>query len=166
MNKKLVIMLFAVLALLLVVGCNTDESSQDVEAETTSEEILYKNTTYDIVIEENSGWELKSDANTDNLNVILRNGKSQAIISSVSSDRKFADIKKELQASTKNIEIISEDDNQFAYQSTLEDAVRTDVFFKEHNESNNLIIIFMSPEAAYKQAKPNAESLLKHIKQL
>ncbi|WP_182201338.1 hypothetical protein [Paraliobacillus salinarum] len=166
MNRKLIIILLAILALLLVVGCNTDESSQDVEAETTSKDVLYKNATYDIVVEKNDDWELKSDANTDNLNVILRNGKSQAIISSVSSDRKFAAVKKELKASTKNIKIISEDNNRLSYQSTLEDAILTDVYFKEHNSSINLIIIFMSPESAYEQAKPSVKSLLKHIKQL
>ncbi|MFB1051885.1 hypothetical protein [Paraliobacillus sp. JSM ZJ581] len=164
MNRKSVFTLMALFSILLLVGCKADKPSQNVEAESTKGSILYENKNYDLSIKENADWKFKSDADTNNLNVILSHGKSQAIISSVSSDRTFADIKQELKASTENIEIISEENNTLSYQSTFEDAVRTDVYFKEHNKSVNLIIIFMSPVSAYEQTKPNIESLLNHIK--
>ncbi|CQR48456.1 hypothetical protein BN1058_02825 [Paraliobacillus sp. PM-2] len=166
MIKKWSILLLLLFFIFILAGCKGEEASNNVDAKADGDAVLYENKIFDISIAHNSDWKFKSETESDNLNVILSHGKSQAIISSVSSNRTFEDIKQELKAGTKNIEVISEENKTLSYKSKLKDAVRTDIFFVEHNKSINLIVIFMSPASAYEQAKPNMESLLNHINNL
>ncbi|GGM38227.1 hypothetical protein GCM10011351_25450 [Paraliobacillus quinghaiensis] len=154
----------------LLVGCNGEtesdnsaEVNQKENVESEENELLYVNEAYGISIAQNADWTFESEVVSANLNVVLSHNKLEAIISTVSADRTFEEIKQELKSGAGDVEVISEEGHTLSYKSKLKNAVRTDVYFKEHNDSKNLIIIFMSPNSEYEQAKPNIKSLLNHI---
>ncbi|PKR78085.1 hypothetical protein CEY16_09210 [Halalkalibacillus sediminis] len=156
----------------LLVACNVETKSESDnlaevnkkdDGKTEENELLYENEKYGISVEQNSAWTFKSEVVKSNLNVVLSHNKLEAIISSVSANKTFEEIKQEIKSGAGDVEIISEEGNKLFFKSKLKNAIRTDVYFKEYNDSNNFIIIFMSPVSEYEQAKPNIESLLNHI---
>lgn len=171
--------LFALTLLSIIsflVACAEDSKIEDSKTNSTTEEnkvaaelnaeqknAIYQSEEYGITILQNLDWKFDLEEETENLNVMLSHNKLNAIISTVSAEKSFEDIKNELKAGAGDVEVVSEDDNSLSFKSKLKNAVRTDVYFKRRNVDKNLIIIFMSPVAKYEQAKPNIESLLNHI---
>ncbi|MFO8069168.1 MAG: hypothetical protein R6U02_04160 [Alkalibacterium sp.] len=156
--------------LLLLVGCNdetladakSDESSIESH-ETAEKDFLYENEAFGIRISQSMEWRLESEKESDNLTVVLNHNKLSAIVSSVSSTNTFEDIKKELLKGADKVSIIAEEDGYLSYKSKLKEPVRTDVYFEEHNDSKNYIIVFMSPSSEYEANQPEIESLLSNI---
>ncbi|WP_368646295.1 hypothetical protein AB4027_05290 [Alkalibacterium putridalgicola] len=167
--KKSLIPILLTSALFLA-GCNEEpladtkiESSQSETSSVVKVSYLYENEDYQLAISENMDWQLESEKETDNLNVVLNDDTLTALVSSVSASNTFEDIKKELIKGAGNVTVLSESDDFLSYKSKLKNAVRTDVYFKEQDELKNYIITFMSQTSEFEDNQPKVESLLNNI---
>lgn len=155
---------------LIISGC-TEEALPDnktevkavesVESEDT--EILYQNEEHGLTISENLEWELESEKETDNLNIVLKHNKLKAIVSSVSSANSFEDIKTDLFKGAGNVSLVQDKEDFISFESSLKDSIRTDVYFRNQDDADHYIIIFMSQASNYDDNQEKIESLLSHI---
>ncbi|GEK88816.1 hypothetical protein SAMN04488100_10446 [Alkalibacterium putridalgicola] len=167
LKKKIIPLVFLVFALTLV-GCG-DDIPADTKAENTVQndvveesDSLYTNDERGISISPNMEWQFESESKSDNLNIVLKHNKLKAIVSSVSPTRSFEDIKKELMKGSGDVAVLSDEADYLSYQSKLKKAVRTDVYFREHNDEQNVIMIFMSSSENYQENQEKIESLVSH----
>ena len=163
----------AVLSMLAIflVGCTeetaAESQTEDNHAERSvqeAEEPLYENDKYGLSILAAGNWALETDKESGNLNVVLSTGKLNAIVSSVASDKPFEEISEELIRGAGSVSVLTEQDEFLSYQSTLKKPVRTDVYFREHNDEQNILVIFMSPSSVFEDHQPQIERLLSNIK--
>ncbi len=152
-------------------GCNDNTTTQQtVEVKPISiQEVdkpapLYENEAINLLVTQSGDWQVDTEARSYNLEVTLHTQQLHAIISTVSTTQNFAGVKQELLSSVGDVEILSENDEQFSFQSKLKSPVRTDVFIKESKDANyHLVIVFMSPVSEYDRNQPEMKDLLNHI---
>lgn len=146
----------------LLVGCKQDVESDLASAKQT---VMHENKQYGITIYENSDWQFVSEQQSDNINIKLSHpNKLNAIITTASSEKSFAMIKQELLAGAGDIDVIAEDDDTLSYRSKLQDAIRTDVYFKPNHGEKHILVIFMSPVSVHEEVAPYIDRLLNHLK--
>ena len=154
----------------LLVGC-TEEQATESQTEGThaqspvqqAEEPLYENDKHALSILSTEDWALETNKASGNLYIVLSTGKLNAIISSVSLDKSFEEISGELIKRAGSVTVLTEQEAFLSYQSTVKNPVRTDVYFREHNDELNILIIFMSPSSVFEDHQPQVESLLSNI---
>jgi hypothetical protein len=61
-----------------------------------------------------------------------------------------------------DVAVLSDEADYLSYQSKLKKAVRTDVYFRKHNDEQNVIMIFMSSSENYQENQEKIESLVSH----
>lgn len=160
--QKVWLVIFLLFTSSLLAGCQQEAAQASIPpAERVT---IYENEEYDITIYEHSKWKFVSDSTPGNLNVKLSHPSDlNAIITTVSPEKTFTAIKNELLAGAGKTKIISEGEDHFAYQSTLKQPVRTEVYIKPREGQRHLLIIFMSPASMHTEATPYIDGLLTQI---
>ena len=148
----------------LLSGCN-QEQTIETDLASADQVVMYENEKYGITIYENSDWQFVSEKQSENINIKLSHfDQLHAIITTASSEKSFAMIKQELIAGAGDVDVITEDDNTMSYQSKLQDAIRTDIYFKPNHGKKHVLVIFMSPVSVHEKVTPYIGQLLNNLK--
>ncbi|SFC39098.1 hypothetical protein SAMN04488102_10624 [Alkalibacterium subtropicum] len=170
LKKRFIPVIFSAVTIALA-GCSNetlaDTTGEEQSVQTAAQEesdSLYRNDDWGLDISPNMDWELESEKESENLHIVLKHNKLKAILSTVSSSQSFEDIKKELIKGSGDVSVLTDSEDYLSYQSKLKKAIRTDVYFKEHSDERNILMIFMSSAENYDANQEKVESLLDHTK--
>lgn len=125
---------------------------------------IYKNEDYNLRILKHSTWQVDSESISDTLNIQLSHSNHlNAIVTTVSEQTTLSMIKSDLLAGAGEIKNFSEGSNRFSYESTLSEAIHTEVYLKKRLNYPHLLIVVMTPVKDYEKNKSYIEELIKHV---
>ncbi|ENH98403.1 hypothetical protein J416_00409 [Gracilibacillus halophilus YIM-C55.5] len=153
-----------ILCTIFLVACGQNEQSNQGDESPTndaSSQILYENEIFQIDAVE--GWQLDEPSQKTDGNVVFTYGKTQAIVTTVSSDESMDELKSKAVGSFSNhVEVIEEKEQYLAVQTNRKENIIGDIYF--HQGSNrHLIVIFMTPEKVHEQNQKMIETFHQSI---
>lgn len=111
----------------------TNTASESTPSDT--KQVIYSNIDTGLVVYQTDGWTLEKETETDKgLNITFGNEKVKGILTIISTDKSFDDIKNELKIGAGKVEIIDESDEYLAFKSLRKESMRTDIYINRLEE--------------------------------
>lgn len=152
----------------IVSGCSQQEESP-VILDTAHENhaVVYENPKAGIRVYETPDWVVGTEV-VEPLNVTfhyyptLGNQQLKAIITVISNESTFNEIKQEFLTGAGEVSIIHESDNHLAYKSERKESIRTDIYL-QLDGLHTKIITFMMPLEDYEENQEQMEAFINNI---
>lgn len=134
-----------ILSVALMTACSSEQAAtieENAPTNTASEstpsdtkQVIYSNIDTGLVVYQTDGWTLEKETETDKgLNITFGNEKVKGILTIISTDKSFDDIKNELKIGAGKVEIIDESDEYLAFKSLRKESMRTDIYINRLEE--------------------------------
>ncbi|KUO58990.1 MAG: hypothetical protein APF84_05915 [Gracilibacter sp. BRH_c7a] len=161
--KKLSIIMLAI-TLLAVNGCSQAEQPENMDKEQTDNTkiILYENTQVGLRVYETKNWVTNQEPTAEPFSVTFSNEHSKAILSVISNEKSFEEIKRELKVGAGKVIVLEEIGDYLAFQSERLESIRTDIYIEQIGARIG-IITFMTPLKDYELSQDSIEAFKKNI---
>jgi hypothetical protein len=163
-----------ILLVTLLTACSSEQTTTEEEkvpATTAAESptsdtktAIYTDTETGLAVYETEGWVFEKESKTGKgVNVTFSNEKVKGILSILSTDKSFDEIKNELKVGAGQIEIIDESDEYLSFKSLRKESIRTDIYLNRLPEGNVYIFSFLTPAEQFLDNQGKIEAILNHV---
>lgn len=142
--RKILIIVF-VLSFLVVNGCAQAQQPKDMDQKNV---IQYENKEVGLRFYGTKNWAMEEETPTNQFNVTFVNDYSKAIITVISNEKSFEEIKRELKIGTGKVIILEESNDYLAFKSERLESIRTDIYISQKGGHVGIVTI-MTPLKNY-----------------
>lgn len=157
--KKILVIILALLFLALN-GCAKEEKPKDMEQQ--NQAVLYENTELGLRVLKTQNWMIDEEPTTKQFNITFKNDYSKAIITVISNEKSFEEIKRELQTGAGEVSVLKETSDYLAFKSEREESIRTDIYISQRG-THTYIVTFMTPLKDYESNQESIEAFYKNV---
>jgi hypothetical protein len=144
------------LCLVALMACSHQQDPKDAAAkskQTAEPKYIYQDKASGFAIGETAGWKKDKKLSSENLPLVLTNGKLKAVISSASGKHSFEEIKKDLKAGSGQIKVLEERPDYLSFKSLNKESIETEAYLKKAADKNYVILFMMSANSSEENQK-------------
>ena len=157
LRKTLIIMF--VLSFLAVNGCTQTQEPKDMEQEKV---IQYENGEVGLRVYEAQSWMMDEEAKTKQFSVTFINDYSKAIITVISNEKSFEEIKRELKVGAGKVSVLEETNDYLAFKSERLESIRTDIYISQKGGHIGIVTI-MTPLKNYESNQNSIQAFVNNV---
>lgn len=159
--RKTLIITF-VLTFLAVTGCTQAQQQKDMEQKKV---IQYENEEVGLIVYETQSWMMEEETPTKQFSVTFTNDYSKAIITVISNEKSFEEIKRELKVGAGKVSVLEETSDYLAFKSERLESIRTDIYIIQKGGHIG-IITMMTPLKNYEVNQNSIQDFVKNVELL
>lgn len=159
MYIKNVLIFILALVLLAVSGCTQAEQPKDMEQK---QEVLYENTEVGLRVYKTQNWVIDEEPTTKEFSVTFRDDYSKAIITVISNEKSFEEIKRELKVGAGKVSVLEETSDYLAFKSDRLESIRTDIHISQKGGHIGIVTI-MTPLKNYESNQNSIQAFVNNV---